>query len=118
MLAVLLVPVRDLRVLVHVLDDLPPADAGVVGAEGDLAHLRRVGNDAHLGAAEIVGPEILEPHAGDEHQQPLVAFAIAVVARAELAAELAAALLVELVQQIDAGGSPPAPSSASSCAAG
>ena len=37
---------------------------------------------------------------GDEHQQPFVALAVAVVARAELAAELSAALLVELVQQI------------------
>src|SRR5438874_13782859 len=107
MLPVLLVPVGHLRVLVHVLDDLPPADAGVVRAEGDLAHLRCVGDDAHLGAAEIVSPEILEPHAGDEEQQPLVALAVLVVARAEPAAELAAALFVELVQQIDeteAGG--------------
>ena len=79
-LAVLAIPVGDGRVLVHLLDDLPPADAGVVGAEGDLAHLRRVRDDAHLGAAEVVGPEILEPHAGDEHQQPLVVLPVAVLA--------------------------------------
>ena len=79
-LAVLAVPLGDGRVLVHLLDDLPPADAGVVGAEGDLAHLRRVRDDAHLGAAEVVGPEILEPHAGDEQHQPLVGLAVAVVA--------------------------------------
>src|SRR5688572_22852892 len=33
MLAVLFIPIRDARVVMHVLDDLPPADAGVVGAE-------------------------------------------------------------------------------------
>ena len=41
-LAVGLVPLRHAGVLVHVLDDVPPADAGVVGAEGDFAQLRRV----------------------------------------------------------------------------
>jgi hypothetical protein len=46
----------------HLLDDVPPADAGVVGAEADLPHLRAVRDDAHLGAAEVVVVEILEPH--------------------------------------------------------
>ena len=55
----------------HLLDDVPPADAGVVGAEADLAHLRAVRDDAHLGAAEVVVEEILEPHAGDEEHAPL-----------------------------------------------
>src|SRR5450759_1829039 len=55
MLPVLLVPLGHRRRLVHPLDDVAPARAGVVRAEGDLTHLRRVGDDAHLGATEIVG---------------------------------------------------------------
>jgi len=41
MLSVLLVPLRDRRRLVHLLDDVAPAHAGVVRAEGDLAHAGR-----------------------------------------------------------------------------
>src|SRR5215204_307544 len=52
--AVLLVPLGEARRLVHVLDDLPPADAGVIRAERNLALLRAVRDDAHLGAAEVV----------------------------------------------------------------
>src|SRR5262249_46887895 len=58
------------RDAVHLLDDLAPADAGVVGAEADLSRLRRVGDDAHLGAAEVVVEEVLEPHPGDRQQPP------------------------------------------------
>src|ERR1700753_2318136 len=65
MLAVVLVPLRDSRVLVHVLDDLAPAHTGVVRAEADLTLLRRVRNDAHFGAAEVVVEQILEPHTRD-----------------------------------------------------
>src|SRR5262249_23699515 len=53
-LAVRLVPLGDGGVFVHVFDDLAPADAGVVGAEGDFSLLRRVGNDAHFRAPEVV----------------------------------------------------------------
>src|ERR1035437_10371416 len=98
-LPVLLVPLRDRRRLLHLLDDVAPADAGVVRAERDLAHLRRVGDDAHLRATEIVGPQILEPHPRDEQDQPLVGLAVA-VRRHPDAAERAAALLVELLDQI------------------
>src|SRR3954454_7871098 len=42
-----LVPLRDGRGLLHLLDDLPEADAGVVRAERDFPHLRTVRNDAH-----------------------------------------------------------------------
>src|SRR6266403_3311827 len=71
-LAVLLVPLRDGRVLIHVLDDFPPADARVVRAEGNFALLRRVRNDAHFGAAEIVIEQVLEPHSGDHQEIPWV----------------------------------------------
>src|ERR1700688_2160396 len=75
MLAVSAIPLRDRRVFVHVLDDLPPADAGVICAEGDFALLRGIRNDAHLRAAEIVVEQILEPHAGDEQEIPGILFA-------------------------------------------
>jgi len=45
---VFLVPVCEVRGLVHVLDDLPPADARVVSAEGDFAFLSAVRNHAHF----------------------------------------------------------------------
>ena len=77
--AVLVVPLRQRRRHVHLLDDVPPADAGVVGAERDLPFLRRVRNDAALRAAEVVVEEILEPHAGDEQEVPAVAAALLLV---------------------------------------
>ena len=55
----------------HLLDDVPPADPRVVGAEGDLPLLGAVGDDAHLRAAEVVVPEVLEPHAEDRGDAPL-----------------------------------------------
>src|SRR5271167_2300392 len=74
--AVVLVPLGNGRVLVHVLDDLAPAYARVVSAEGDFALLRGVGNDAHFGAAEVVVEKILEPHAGDEEEVPRILAAL------------------------------------------
>src|SRR5215470_3981416 len=71
-LAVGAVPLGDRCVFVHVFDDLAPADAGVVRAEGDFALLRGVRNDAHFGAAEVIVEQILEPHAGDEEEVPRV----------------------------------------------
>ncbi len=50
----------------HFFDDLPPADSGIGGAEGNFPFLRAVGNDAHFRAAEIVIEQVLKPHAGDE----------------------------------------------------
>src|SRR2546421_440113 len=72
MLAVRPIPLRDGRVLVHVLNDLAPADAGIVRAEGNLALLRGVRDDAHLGAAEVVVEQILEPHAREEQEGPRI----------------------------------------------
>src|SRR5262249_22655696 len=68
-----LVPLGDRRGLKHLLDDLPPPDAGVVRAEGDLPHLRRVRDDAHLRAAEVVVEEVLEPHPAHEEDAPVEA---------------------------------------------
>ena len=70
--AVVFVPLSDGRVLVHVLDDISPADAGVVSTERDLAFLRAVRDDAHLGAAEIVVEQVLEPHSRDKEEVPRV----------------------------------------------
>ena len=94
------VPFSHARVLVHLLHDVPPADAGIVGAERDFAHLRPVRNDAHLRPAEVVGPEILEPHPGHEQHEPLVGLAIAVRRRAH-SAQRSATLFVELLDQVD-----------------
>src|SRR5215510_14355047 len=69
---VLLIPIFEVGGLVHVFDDLPPAHAGVVGAEGYLAFLRAVGNDTHLGAAEVIVEQILEPHAFNAEHAPVV----------------------------------------------
>src|SRR5271168_2593410 len=74
--AVVLVPLGNRRVLVHVFDDLAPAYARVVGAEGNFALLRGVGDDAHFGAAEVVVEKILEPHAGDEEEVPRILAAL------------------------------------------
>src|SRR5262245_59719180 len=52
--AVLLIPLCDSRVLMHVFNNVPPTNTCVVGAEGDLAFLRSVRNDAHFSATEIV----------------------------------------------------------------
>jgi len=60
--AVLLVHFGEGSRHVH-LDNVCAAHAGLVGAEADFAFLG-VGDDALLGAAEVVVEQILEPHAG------------------------------------------------------
>src|SRR5208337_5194892 len=75
-LAVSLVPFGNRRVLVHVLEDLSPADSRVVGTEGNLPLLCGVGDDAHLGAAEVVIEQVLKPHAGDKEKIPRVGTAL------------------------------------------
>ena len=104
--AVLLVPLGERRRHVHLLDDVPPADAGVVGAEGNLALLRRIRNDAHLGAAEVVVEQVLEPHAGDEQEVPAIGPPLLDVRHRAVAGHLAVVLaggaerLVELLHQV------------------
>src|SRR4029077_18782407 len=97
MLAVGLVPLGDGRVLVHVLDDFAPADAGVVGAEGNFTLLGGVRNDAHLGAAEIVVEKILEPHAGKEEEVPWVLAAAHGVFESAVRADAAVNLLSDFL---------------------
>ena len=105
--AVLLVPLGEGRGHVHLLDDVPPADAGVVGAEGDLPFLRGIRDDAALGAAEVVVEQILEPHAGDEQEVPAVAAALMDVRDGAVGGDLAVVVaaraerLVELLHQVD-----------------
>src|SRR5690242_5233564 len=104
--AMLLIPLRDGRVLVHVLDDVSPANSRVVRAEGDLAFLRAVRDDAHLGAAEIVVEKILEPHARDEQEVPAVSTPLLDVRFGAIAAHLAvifagqAERLVKLLEEL------------------
>ena len=105
--AMLLVPLGERGGHVHLLDDVPPAHAGVVGAEADLAFLGGVGDDALLGAAEVVVEEILEPHAGDEEEVPAIGAALFDVGHGAVGGDLAvvaaggAEALVELRQQVD-----------------
>src|SRR4030095_235693 len=68
--AVFFIPLTEIRRLVHVFDDLTPADAGVVGAEGYFTFLRTVRNHAHLSAPKIVIEKILEPHAFNTQYAP------------------------------------------------
>src|SRR6185503_435723 len=70
--SMIFVPLGEASGLVHVLDDLAPADTSVVCAEGDLTFLSTVGNYAHLSAAEVVIKEILEPHSLDAEHAPRI----------------------------------------------
>src|SRR5271156_1219577 len=87
-LAVLLLPLGHSRVLIHVLYNLPPSDAGVVSAEGNFALLRGVRNDAHFGAAEVVVEKILEPHSREEQEVPRVLAALHGVIQGAIRADL------------------------------
>src|ERR1035437_2397262 len=81
-------------------------DSGALGAERNFALLRGIGNDALLGAPEIVIKEVLEPHAGDEQEVPAVAAALFDVVEGAVLADLAIVLaggpegLVELQEQV------------------
>src|SRR5574342_406194 len=68
----LFVPLRERRRHVHLLDDVAPADAGIVSAEGNLALLRSVRDDAALSPPEVVVEQILEPHSRDEQEVPAI----------------------------------------------
>src|ERR1700679_2668732 len=102
----LLVPLGEGGGHVHLLDDVAPAYAGVVGAEADLTLLCGVGDDALLGAAEVVVEEVLEPHAGDEEEIPAVGAAHVDVGLGAVGLDGAifavggAGELVELLQQV------------------
>ena len=80
------IPLGHGRIAPQPLDNLPPPDAGVVRAEGDLADGGRVGDEAHLRALEVVVPDVLEPHPRDEEDQPVVALAVGVVSGPQLPA--------------------------------
>src|ERR1019366_4817325 len=90
--AMLLVPLGEGGGHVHLLHDVAPAHAGVVGTEADLALLRGVRDDALLGASEIVVEQVLKPHAGDEQEVPTIATALLDVGLGAIAADLAVVL--------------------------
>src|SRR5215510_77353 len=92
MATMLLIPLRDCRVLVHVLDDISPTDSSVVGAERNLSLLRAVRNNAHLSTSEIVVEKILEPHARDEKEVPTIGPSFCNVLRTSVTANLAVIL--------------------------
>src|SRR5215204_522778 len=102
----LLIPLCHGRVLVHVLDDVSPADTRVVSTEGNLTFLSTVGNDTHLGASEIVVEEILEPHSGDEEEVPTIGTTLIDVLYTAVATDLTVILtsqakrLVKLLKEL------------------
>src|SRR5688500_2373569 len=72
MTAVFFIPLRDGRILLHVLNDISPTYAGVVSTERNLTLLGTVGNNAHLGPAEVVVEQVLKPHSSNEQEVPAI----------------------------------------------
>ena len=72
MTTLFLVPLRQGRRLMHILDNLAPTHAGIIGTERDLSILRPVWDDAHLSPAEIVGPQVLKPHPFHAEDSPFI----------------------------------------------
>src|SRR6185369_14033732 len=103
--AMLLVPLRDRRVLVHGLDDVSPTDTRVVSTEGNFTFLSAVRDDAHFSATEVVVEQVLEPHTRDEQEVPAIRTALLDVLHAAVTADFAviftrqAKRLVELLEQ-------------------
>src|SRR5579883_609121 len=107
MTAVLLIPLGEGSSHVHLLNDVAPADARVVGAEADFTLLRGIRDDALLGAAEVIVEEVLEPHARDEEEVPAVSAALFDIGHRTVTGDLAiiaaggAKAFVELLQQVE-----------------
>src|SRR5581483_3560192 len=78
----------------------------VVRAEAYLTLLRRIRNDALLGAAEVVVEQILEPHARDEQEVPAILAALLDILKSTVALHAAVVLagcvegLVHLLQHV------------------
>src|SRR5262249_12578458 len=106
MLAVRPVPFCNAGCLVHVLDDLSPADSGVVSVERDLTELGRVRNDAHFSPTEVVVEEVLKPHSRNEQEVPWIVAALLDVFHRSVARNLSVTFsrqtkgLVELLHDV------------------
>src|SRR5258708_30790394 len=70
------VPLGDGRVLVHVLNYVAPTNSSIVSAKANFTFLSSVGNNAHLGAPEVVIEQILKPHSRHKQEVPTVAAAL------------------------------------------
>src|ERR1043166_2829241 len=92
MASMLFIPFRHRRVLVHVFDDISPADARVVSTKADFAFLCSVRNDAHLSSTEVIIEQILEPHTGDKQEVPAVGATLRNVVLTAIATYLAVLL--------------------------
>src|SRR5579864_4483526 len=91
-LAVLVVPLGQRGGHMHLLDDVAPANPGVVRAEGDLAFLSGIRDDALLRAPEIVVEQVLEPHSRNKQEVPPVLPAFLDIVASAVFAHLAVAL--------------------------
>src|SRR5258707_10389489 len=100
------VPLGDGRVLVHVLNYVAPTDSSIVSAKANFTFLRSVGNNAHLGAPEVVIEQILKPHSRDKQEVPTVGAALFDVLCAAVTADLPVVLsgqskrFVELLKEV------------------
>src|SRR6266446_2821101 len=92
MTTMLFVPFRNGCILVHVLNDIPPADPCIVSTEANLALLCAVRNNAHLRAAEVVIKQILKPHTSDKQEVPTVGAPLFDVLRAAVTPDLSVVL--------------------------
>src|SRR6185295_15091878 len=101
----LLIPFRDGRVLVHVLDDVSPTDTRVVSTERNFAFLSTVRDDAHFRATEVVVEQILEPHTRDKQEVPAIRTTLLDIVYATITADFAVVLtgqakrLVKLLEE-------------------
>src|SRR5678815_1714439 len=105
MTAMLLIPFRHRRILVHILNNIAPANSRVVGTEGDFTFLCTVRNDAHFSAPEVVVKQVLEPHACDKEEVPTIRTSLFNIGLASIATDFPVVLtsqakrLVELFKQ-------------------
>src|SRR6266705_7045818 len=103
---ILFVPLGQSRSHMHLLDDLTPANTGVVCTERDLTFLSRVRDDALLGAAEVIVEQVLKPHSCYEQKVPPVCATLFDVLNGSITRYLAVILargakgLVEFLQEV------------------
>src|SRR5580765_2726227 len=87
--AMFFIPLGNGRILVHVLNYIPPTDTRVVSTKANLALLSTIGNNALLGATEVVIEQILKPHAGDKQEIPTIRAPLLNILGAAVAADFA-----------------------------
>src|SRR5262245_52024456 len=112
MAAVFLVPLRQGRRHMHLLDNPAPSHTRIVRAEGNLASLCGVRDNTHFGAPKVVIEQILKPHPRDKHEVPAIlpplkgildaiGVSLPPIAAADYLTPAPAEFLIELLDQMD-----------------